>query len=387
LPAAVGLFQDPNLSIDKPAKSNKVSSRDGLLALSTLAAASAILFKILKVHYSTDRDMSTTTARSEWFRLWYFLPIIVPAVIIIAFVVFYRVFLMCPTIIGDCSPLNSALLSAAKGNSGETNILKYVAKALWTLVNGVHALACLAAFVTSALIIYQALSTHRHTVRLGIIVVLFLVAVDVSLLVALWANGDVGAPATQLLRATIATASGWILLYTRLTDALSLTAALFLCFAATAILWKHDVNRPNDAPDLARRMKLLRYVLYMGAVLLVIGVLRLSTTLNWGASFLPPQSEAGKAVASVVTGIVSSLGTFYTLLMAGMYLPAALVLRARARELAELQPPADQQSWLTKHGLTLSYTESLPRIVAILAPLLAGPFIDIIKRLVGAPGG
>lgn len=345
------------------------------------------LIKITPGNYSVEDDMTTTTTRSPESRVWSFLPLIVPGVIITSFMAFYQGFLMCFEQDGKCSPLTSELLAAAMSRTDQTRILTYVAKAAWTLVDGVHLLACLAALVTSALIIYHALLDYHPRFRRTIIIVAFALTADLSLLFTLWANRDIGAPAPELLRTTVATDFPRILFYTHVSDAMSLTAALSLCFAATAILWKRYANQPDDATDLARRMKLLRYVLYMGAVLLVMGVLRLSTTLNWAASFLQVQSEAGKGIASLVTGVVSSLGTYYTLLMSGIYLPAALVLRARARELAELQPQEEQQTWLTKRGLTLSYAESLPRLVAILAPLMAGPFVDIIKRLVGSPGG
>jgi hypothetical protein len=67
-----------------------------------------------------------------------------------------------------------------------------------------------------------------------------------------------------------------------------------------------------------------------------------------------------------------------------MYFPAVLLLRARANELAELVEPQAPDTFLTQNGLTLSVSAWLPRIVAILSPLMAGPFLEIFKTLTGA---
>lgn len=64
-----------------------------------------------------------------------------------------------------------------------------------------------------------------------------------------------------------------------------------------------------------------------------------------------------------------------------MYFPAVLLLRARANELADLAKPEAPDAWLTENGLGVSVSAWLPRIVAILAPLMAGPFVDILKSL------
>ncbi|HEV7743799.1 MAG TPA: hypothetical protein VGO56_02280 [Pyrinomonadaceae bacterium] len=304
--------------------------------------------------------------------------------IIITFVVFYGNFLHCSQD-GGCSPLSSAVLRAAVTNKPEIRVLSYVAKAMWTLVIGVHTLACLAALVTAGLVIKQALSNYSPRVVRIVIALVIAISANIALLVALGFSDDTGAPAPLLLRATIAPGLPQINILTRGFDALSLTAVIPLCFAASAVLWRSNPREVQTDVDLARRMKLLRYLLYMGAVLLVIGVLRLSTTLNWGASFIPSDSATGRSVDVLVKGIVSSLGTYYTLLMAAMYLPAALILRARAGELADQQPVTivEQETWLSSHGLNLSYAESFPRIIAILAPIMTGPFIEIIRHVIG----
>jgi hypothetical protein len=277
------------------------------------------------------------------------------------------------------------VLRAGVNSSNDTQVRSYVAKATWTLVNGVHVIACLAALITADVVMNRALSDYKRRTRAILIGLVIAAAATASLIVSLLFNEDTGSPGPQLLRATVGQELASIFIYIRAFDALSLTAVFSLCCASCAVLWNPDPNKRRNKTELRLRLRLLRSVLFTSAAMLVISVLRLSTTLNWGASFIAVDSEVGKFIGPLVSGIVSSLGTFYTLQIAGIYIPAVLVLRARANELAEVANPAAPDTWLSENGLTVSVSAWLPRIVAILAPLMAGPFIEIIKNLVGTP--
>lgn len=326
------------------------------------------------------RDRSST----RWTRASYFLPLLVPVVIVIAFVGFYRIFLFCEGPDAACSLIKTTALRAAVNSGNETHVRSYVAKAAWTLVNGVHVIACLAALIVSVVVMNRALTDYGRRTRIILIGLAIALVANVSLLPSIFFNKDTGSPGPQLLRATVGQVLPTIFIYIRGFDALSLTSVFSLCCAACAILWNPEPNQLRSPAELRRRFSLLRFVLFTSAVMLVIGVLRLSSTLNWGASFIPSDGEVGKFIGPLVSGIVSSLGAFYTLLIAGMYFPAVLLLRARANELAELVEPQAPDTFLTQNGLTLSVSAWLPRIVAILSPLMAGPFLEIFKTLTGA---
>lgn len=327
---------------------------------------------------------NTDSSSSKWHRVTYLLPLIVPVVIIVTFVVFYNQFLLCSTD-NPCAPFTADELISRVGNVEQVRVAAYVGRAHWTLVNGVHLLACLAAVLTAGLVIYHALSDYDTKVRWMIILIVVALAADISLVMALWAANDTSSPAQQLFQGTIGQVLPSINKYNRVAEALSLTGTLSLAAAACATLWRLDTSDELEETQLLKRVNLLRPVLYVGAVSLAIAVLRLSATHTWGASYLPPASDLGKSVASLITGIVGSLGTLYTLVIAGVYLPAALLLRARIRELALRQP--DSQGWLASRGLTLSFPQYLPRVIALLGPLLAGPLGDLLARATTALGG
>jgi hypothetical protein len=157
-----------------------------------------------------------------------------------------------------------------------------------------------------------------------------------------------------------------------------------------------------------RQTRNLQSVLYAGAVVLVITTFRQNITLRWALDYLQPpellNQLVGFSVARylmgrlevVVSNIVTGTGIMNTLLLTGLYVPAALVLQNRVRGLARLAvqrekavPEAgldvpltkEQTEWIAQHDLALPLKEQLPKIVAILSPMLAGPVGQLLNFL------
>jgi len=320
------------------------------------------------------------TPPSKWYALTCLLPLIVPLVVLITFYLFYNQFLFCSTD-NPCTPLSTAEIVSGISNLDQTRAAIYVARASWALINGVHVLACFAAIVTAGIVIYSALPKldYSSSMKWMLIVIVVVAAADISVLVAIWASGDVSSPAQTLLRSTVGQMIPWINRYNRMVDALSLTGTLSLAVAACATIWQHDATDETEA-ELKRRVNLLKPVLYVSAATLAIAVLKSSATHGWAASYLLPESDIGKSVVSLVRGIVASMGTLFTLLVAGVYVPAALLLRVRIRKLATREQPNDPDGWLVSHRLTLSFSQNVRGVIAVLGPLLAGPLGELIGR-------
>lgn len=101
------------------------------------------------------------------------------------------------------------------------------------------------------------------------------------------------------------------------------------------------------------------------------------------------RAEAVSRRVSMVTDAAVSRGggLVYSLLLAVMYLPAALVLRERARVLAEQVPggEAERKKWREDNGLAFSLPIQWSRVVAVLAPMLASvPAADAVLKLFGS---
>ena len=91
----------------------------------------------------------------------------------------------------------------------------------------------------------------------------------------------------------------------------------------------------------------------------------------------------------VVHALSTGTGAVWTFILLGIYLPAALILRQRALELAHTELPDDAtldkvSVWLSEHGLTSHAVQQLARIAALLGPLLVGgPAAPLLQLLTG----
>jgi hypothetical protein len=128
------------------------------------------------------------------------------------------------------------------------------------------------------------------------------------------------------------------------------------------------------------QMQDLRTVLYFGTVLLIVGVLRMSAVTQWTLAFIPP--DATDAAKSFYLTLSSVTGGFNSMILAAVYLPAAYILQRRAQLLAkELSlSPEEKEKIMGSKESTFSIKESLPKILAILGPLLAGPIGDLFTK-------
>lgn len=147
-------------------------------------------------------------------------------------------------------------------------------------------------------------------------------------------------------------------------------AAALLSLSVCMLLlrtWPED--REAAVRVLSERLQVLSMILYAGTVLLVASVLRLAALDEW----IVVSNPGDKTLASQAAGELRVWGVFYTTLLATIFLPSYFLFRQRADRVAgEEVTPAAREEWLTKRGLKLNFPDALPRMVAVLAPILAG---------------
>lgn len=168
--------------------------------------------------------------------------------------------------------------------------------------------------------------------------------------------------------------------------------------ASCAALWPVGKPREQAVAEIAGRMSYLRALLYVGMIALVVSILRMTALFHWALAFLPSPDDdrAAQLIARVTSNVTSGEAAAYTLLLAAIYVPAAFVLRRRARALIPPEKVRVKKSqdgkegkvqsgeeWLEEHGLTVagSLQEILPKLAAILAPLLVGSVGELLKGL------
>jgi hypothetical protein len=168
-----------------------------------------------------------------------------------------------------------------------------------------------------------------------------------------------------------------------LANSFGFSVALFLALASCAVLYSRNTGAyPDSLKQIATQSKYLRLVLYVGTFMLVSGVLLIRSVYQWSLAFLLRDDQAVKVAERFFSDLLSIEGAYFTLVLAVVYLPAAFLLQRRADSLSELpELDTEKEKVLKEYGLGFSFMQSLPRILAILGPLLAGPIGELFSRV------
>jgi len=168
-------------------------------------------------------------------------------------------------------------------------------------------------------------------------------------------------------------------------NTLSVIAGICFVAAASACLRPVPDGAETDArAALDRRADWLRAqagalqtCVFAAAAALVTGVFEVDALFGWAAGHV--EGAGADATARLITQVATGAsGLWYTMLLASVYLPAAVVLQGRIRALgAEALPAAagpERAGWLAARGLEVRLKTQVSTLLAILAPILtAGP--------------
>ena len=140
-------------------------------------------------------------------------------------------------------------------------------------------------------------------------------------------------------------------------NSIGFAASFALVLASCAILLPPHNNSSTDGlRELSKRMNYLRLLLYVGTLVLIVGVLLSRLIFQWSLAFIRRPGD-GDGVEKIVEGFTSSIvaadAGFYTLILAAGYLPAAFILYWRARSLQGLpEETSERDKLLHGYGLT-----------------------------------
>jgi hypothetical protein len=272
----------------------------------------------------------------------------------------------------------------ARSNAGNRTLqaTRYSGRVIWVFFIMTYMLLSLVALAAAFVLVYKIFSDWNKRPSLWVIITL---AISAAIGFSLYRNPESYMNTLKaLLEHTVNVDMANIFQVTNLTNSIGFASSFALVIASCAILLPpYKDSSPKGLRELSIRMNYLRIVLYVGTLLLVVGVLLMRSIFQWSLAFIP-QTEKGveKIVESFTSSIVSAEAGFYTLILAGVYLPAAFILQWRARSLKGLpDQTSEKDKVLHSYGLTFSFTESLPRIIAILGPFLVGPVGELFKHL------
>jgi hypothetical protein len=156
---------------------------------------------------------------------------------------------------------------------------------------------------------------------------------------------------------------------------------LFLTLAICSVLYAPNAKvYPDGLKQISRQMKHLQRILYVATLMLVVGVLLIRSVYQWSLAFGLRDDDAIKAAETLFSVVLTIEGGCFTLILAVVYLPAVFILRKRAEDLMDL-PESERDKAFEEHHLNFSFSKALPRLAAILGPLLAGPVGDFVSGL------
>lgn len=183
----------------------------------------------------------------------------------------------------------------------------------------------------------------------------------------------------------------------KVTNGVSTAATVAIVFAIIAAT-QLSPSLPSDsgferrARHIARQAHRLHVLLYAAAAVLITVVLSMSAWLLWPVA-LAATNEFRTPLLNIAQGIGLFWGTSFTLILAAAYLPSAIWLNGRIRELRS--DPQDQgaassseetgNATMARFGLRQSVFSQVTQLVAILSPMISGalPFLDVILEIPG----
>ena len=176
--------------------------------------------------------------------------------------------------------------------------------------------------------------------------------------------------------------------------AFGVAAALMASGAACLAAWERPGGPSpglREPPEPFRdRIQALQQGFFILSAVLVTSTLTASLFYHLPAEMFAFPAEAPQqkeALLDYARGLSLFWGAVYTLTLLAVFVPPALILRGRmrafAREKYGKRTLAEFRAWLAEHKLAFSLKENLKNVLALLAPLAAGPVGSLLQNLAG----
>ena len=256
----------------------------------------------------------------------------------------------------------------------------YWSRAMYATFVALFVMVSLASVIVAAYIIFNTLSKDQ------LVAVLAVLLMSACVGIGLYVTSEQHMMVVNEITSHIKDA-GNINPLTNVLNSFGYAATTTLVFAVTTLLLfpaqivNSEEEFENNVKLLSTRMKYLRAVLYVGTGMLIITIFRMKAGLDWSVASLV-QSDTTSAESFNMT-LITAQGSFYTLLLAAVYSPAAYTIL----KTANLLPTADitkKNETLSSKGLAMtapSIREYLPRLGVMLLPFLVGPIAELAKHI------
>lgn len=275
----------------------------------------------------------------------------------------------------------------------EQTILEKAARTRWATALLATLVTATTAFALGVAFVLQLISpARRKQVFSGLLLLAFLICT------AAWIFGTPGRGITGSLTEAIPfytqewserTGSEGPFVLTNLASFLKLlsgfvsTAAACLFLAVGFLL---GFSAKEKLEDIAKRRMRLHWILYVGSLLMVFGTLTHHFLHSWQLQILSTAShhqELARAIEQLAQAGTAMTGFRFSLMLIALYVPAMLVFGVRIQQKLKstATTPEEEQTLVEKLGLSFTLKSALPRLMALLAPLLAEPAISSLAEI------
>jgi len=252
--------------------------------------------------------------------------------------------------------------------------LRFSGRINWYFLSDIFLYVCLSSLIVSVVISYK-VSPHPHIAwTLGILI---LSAVDwlffhanqqfhMAVFIALF---------DKAITSDVHNIADSVNFLNSIGNASLLALLLTICMTLLPLPGNSEAE---DLKELSVRTKYFNIALYSGTALLVTGMLIKLSIYQWTLAFIV-QDNSVDIAKNFLNSLLTWEGGFYTLVLAAAYLPSMLILQRRASiSMDPSMPEQEKDTKLKDLGVNFSLRESLPHILAILAPFLTGPVGDFL---------
>jgi hypothetical protein len=145
--------------------------------------------------------------------------------------------------------------------------------------------------------------------------------------------------------------------------------------AGCAVLVPPEPGRRRRLGEYPWLVRLLKDGMNAASAVLVVGILHMLAWLRWAIPLADPDLQGD--VQGLTMAVAFYWGTAFSLMIAAFYIPATIMLsrqtEAALRRAKPAECPQDPRAWMRQEGLSLVPSQHLPKVLVVLAPLLAGP--------------
>lgn len=168
-------------------------------------------------------------------------------------------------------------------------------------------------------------------------------------------------------------------------NSLALIIPMVCGITGCAIIYYCKTKNINDLYSLSKSAQTLAQLLNISSLMMVVGIIHMSIWLHWPAA-LVTDLMLSKMMIHFSSAISLYWGVTYSLMIITFYIPLTHLLNHHAHILItdckDTAITCNPLEWLKKNHLSFATIEQLPRIVIMLAPVLAGPAGGLFTEIV-----